>query len=162
MTPPRAGILLADDDRVDAKAFLRTLGTLGSGCEVTVARDGVEAWELLTDTARTPPALIVLDINMPRMDGLELLHRIREEPALHDTPVFVLTTSDDESDRYRAMQLSIAGYIVKGGLGPGLKRALALAGVAAGTASTGSDDLAGAVGAAPAANAQPQTARPTA
>jgi len=119
-------ILLADDDRVDAKAFLRALQKLGLSAPVTVARDGVEAWEVLNGGG-LPPAMIVLDINMPRLNGLDLLRRIRGAPALRDTPVFVLTTSDDESDRYDAMALNVTGYIVKSGLVSGLKRALALA-----------------------------------
>lgn len=124
MGRPGAGILLADDDRVDTKAFLRALQKLGVAPPVTVARDGVEAWQILSDAATAAPGMIVLDINMPRMNGLELLRRIRAADALRDTPVFVLTTSDDESDRYDALRLNVTGYIVKSELGPGLKRAL--------------------------------------
>jgi CheY-like chemotaxis protein len=122
------GILLADDDRVDTKAFLRALARLGHAAPVTVARDGQEAWEMLTGQAGLRPALIVLDINMPRLSGLELLRRIRGEDALRETPVFVLTTSNDESDRLDALKLNVAGYIVKSELASGLKRALDVAG----------------------------------
>ncbi len=122
-----AGILLADDDRVDTKAFQRALAKLGADVVVTVARDGVEAWELLQGERRLRPAMIVLDINMPRLSGLELLRRIRGEEGLRDTPVFVLTTSNDESDRLDALQLNVAGYIVKSELAAGLRRALAIA-----------------------------------
>jgi CheY-like chemotaxis protein len=124
MSHASGGILLADDDRVDAKAFQRALAKLGAPLPVTVARDGLEAWELLTD-AGLRPAMIVLDINMPRLSGLELLRRIRDEAALRDTPVFVLTTSDAEGDRLDALKLMVAGYIVKSELAAGLGRALA-------------------------------------
>lgn len=122
-----SGILLADDDRVDAKAFLRALGRLGAAAPVTVARDGLEAWELLARDDGLRPAMIVLDINMPRLNGLELLRRIRDDARLAGTPVFVLTTSDDEGDRLDALELSVAGYIVKSQLDAGLARALQLA-----------------------------------
>lgn len=122
MSTPNAGILLADDDRVDTKAFQRALAKFGEAPPITLARDGVEAWELLDGGLR--PALIVLDINMPRMNGLELLRRIRDEKTLRDTPVFVLTTSDDDCDRLDALQLRVAGYIVKSELATGLRRAL--------------------------------------
>ncbi len=128
MNTPRADILLADDDRVDTKAFLRALAKIGAERQVTVARDGQEAWELLTGAAALRPALIVLDINMPRLSGLELLRRIRGERSLRETPVFVLTTSDDEGDRLDALELNVAGYIVKADLAAGLRRALAIAG----------------------------------
>jgi CheY-like chemotaxis protein len=122
-----AGILLADDDRVDTKAFLRALGRLGAAAPVTVARDGLEAWELLHRDDGLRPAMIVLDINMPRLNGLELLRRIRDDARLARTPVFVLTTSDDEGDRLDALELHVAGYIVKSQLDAGLARALHLA-----------------------------------
>ncbi|GMW08241.1 MAG: response regulator [Gammaproteobacteria bacterium] len=128
MNTPRADILLADDDRVDTKAFLRALAKIDIERQVTVARDGQEAWELLTGAAPLRPALIVLDINMPRLSGLELLRRIRGEHALRETPVFVLTTSDDEGDRLDALELNVAGYIVKADLAAGLRRALTIAG----------------------------------
>ncbi len=128
MNTASGSILLADDDRVDTKAFLRALQKIGVGREVTVARDGQEAWELLTGATPLRPGLIVLDINMPRLNGLELLRRIRAVESLRETPVFVLTTSDDEGDRLDALELNVAGYIVKADLAAGLKRALACAG----------------------------------
>lgn len=123
MTQCNAGILLADDDQIDTKAFLRALRKLGDSREVTVARDGVEAWELLQGESGLRPGIIVLDINMPRMNGLELLRRIREHDRLQDVPVFVLTTSGADNDRLDAMHLRVSGYIVKSDLGAGLQRA---------------------------------------
>lgn len=124
MTPESASILLADDDLVDTKAFRRALARLGTPASLTVARDGQEAWEMLSGPAGLRPGMIVLDINMPRMSGLELLRLIRQEPALRDTPVFMLTTSDDESDLLDALHLKVCGYIVKSELAAGLRRAL--------------------------------------
>lgn len=126
MSTASACILLADDDRVDTRAFLRALKKIGVSREVTLARDGQEAWELLTGETGLRPGLIVLDINMPRLSGLELLRRIRQQDALRDTPVFMLTTSDDEGDRLDALQLNVAGYIVKADLAAGLQRALSI------------------------------------
>jgi CheY-like chemotaxis protein len=123
MTYGSAGILLADDDRIDTKAFLRALRKLGDDRDVTVACDGLEAWELLQGANGLRPGMIVLDINMPRMNGLELLRRIREHEPLRETPVFMLTTSDDDSDRLDALQLNVSGYIVKSDLSAGLQRA---------------------------------------
>ena len=127
MVTGSASILLADDDLVDTKAFLRALGRLGAAAPVIVARDGLEAWELLDGNDGARPSMIVLDINMPRMNGLELLRRIRDDARLATTPVFVLTTSDDEGDRLDALELRVAGYIVKSQLEDGLGRALQIA-----------------------------------
>ena len=125
-----ARILLAEDDTVDARAFRRAIGKLGVGCPVTVASDGVEAWEILKgrsgETFQTAGSLIVLDINMPRLSGLELLRRIRDDETLADSVVFIMTTSENENDRVVACDLNVAGYILKSDLQPGLAKAIAL------------------------------------
>ncbi|MCK6371611.1 MAG: response regulator [Gammaproteobacteria bacterium] len=128
MSTPSRCILLADDDQIDTKAFVRALQKLGVERQVLVARDGEQAWDLLQTAPALTPALIVLDINMPRLSGLELLRRMREQDTARGTPVFVLTTSDDESDRLDALELDVAGYIVKSSLAAGLQRALVTAG----------------------------------
>lgn len=123
-------ILLAEDDRIDEKAFLRAMQKLRIVNPVTVARDGVEAWEILkgeNGRERLPrPHLIVLDINMPRMNGLELLDRIRADDKLHNSVVFVLTTSNDEQDKLEAFDLNVAGYMLKSDVGNSFVRAVEL------------------------------------
>ena len=110
-------ILLAEDDLIDEKAFLRAIGKLRITNPVTIARDGVEAWDILKGNhgqAPLPrPNLLVLDINMPRMNGLELLERIRDDADLHDSIVFMLTTSNDDEDKIEAFNLNVAGYMLK-------------------------------------------------
>ena len=118
------GILLAEDDRIDAKAFVRAAHRLGLTSSITVARDGIEAWELLDAEPPLRPELIVLDINMPRMSGLELLQKIRASAALRDTPVFMLTTSSAGTDHAQARELNVAAYILKSDMPGGLTRAL--------------------------------------
>lgn len=121
-------ILLVEDDKVDAKAFLRAFDKLKVANPVTIAQDGVEAWEILkgenTDTPFPRPFLIVLDINMPRMNGLELLQKIRDDEHLRDSIVFVLTTSNDEQDKFEAYNLNVAGYMLKSDVGNSFIRAV--------------------------------------
>lgn len=78
---------------------------------------GIEALEILRgENGRTPPShpyLILLDLNMPRMNGFEFLEELRKNPALHSTLVFVLTTSAEEEDRVRAYGHNVAGYVLK-------------------------------------------------
>ena len=80
-----------------------------------MARDGVEALEMLRELPR--PYLIITDINMPRMNGIELLRKIRESEEFRDSIVFVLTTSNDEQDKIDAYDLNVAGYMLKTDMG---------------------------------------------
>jgi CheY-like chemotaxis protein len=123
-------ILLVEDDAIDRKAFLRAIQKLRIGNPVTCARDGVEAWDILhgsTSEAPLPrPNLVILDINMPRMNGLELLKKIREDEHLRDLIVFVLTTSNDEQDKFDAYNLNVAGYMLKSDMGNSFIKAVEL------------------------------------
>jgi CheY-like chemotaxis protein len=79
-----------------------------------VARDGVEALEKLrSGEIPTERRVVLLDLNMPRMNGIEFLREVRNDPALCSTPVVVLTTSKNEQDRINAYNLNVAGYLVK-------------------------------------------------
>lgn len=123
-------ILLAEDDQIDQRAFLRAFEKLRIRNPVTVAKDGVEAWEILKGLNGRPPLprpnLLVLDINMPRMNGLELLDRIRDDAELHDSIVFMLTTSNDDQDKCEAFNLNVAGYMLKSDVGNSFVRAVEL------------------------------------
>lgn len=124
MNTEAVNILLVEDDAIDAKAFMRAMEKLKFGNVVTHAKDGVEGLEVLQDLPR--PNLAILDINMPRMNGLEMLRRIREDPKLHDTIVFVLTTSNDDQDKFEAYNLNVAGYMLKSDMGNSFLRAVSL------------------------------------
>lgn len=117
-------ILLVEDDSIDAKAFMRAMQKMKIANPVTQAKDGVEGLEQLRVMPR--PNLVILDINMPRMNGLEMLRHIREDEALHDTIVFVLTTSNDERDKFEAYNLNVAGYMLKSDMGNSFMRAVSL------------------------------------
>jgi CheY-like chemotaxis protein len=117
-------ILLVEDDEIDVRAFLWTFEQLKIANPVTVAKDGVEGWEKLTSLPR--PYLIVMDINMPRMNGLELLKKIRGSEEFRDSIVFVLTTSTDEQDKFDAYNLNVAGYMVKSDMGTSFNRAISM------------------------------------
>lgn len=109
--------LLVDDDEIDVMAIKRAFSKLRLANEVVVANDGVEALDVLRGengkTKLEPPYLILLDLNMPRMNGLEFLEVIRADPELKHALVFVLTTSTDDKDRVAAYDKHVAGYIVK-------------------------------------------------
>ncbi|MCB1884105.1 MAG: response regulator [Geminicoccaceae bacterium] len=99
------------------RIFRRSCKEAGVANDVTVAGDGEEALRLLRNlhdgAPFVRPNLIILDINMPRMDGHEFLRELRRDPKLHDSVVFVLTSSNADGDRKRAYAANVAGYIVK-------------------------------------------------
>ncbi len=110
-------ILLIEDDDVEVLAIRRAFKKLCLNNELIVAEDGIVALDLLHGrNNREPlqrPFLIMLDWNMPRMNGEEFLLEIRNDPALKTTIVFVTTTSQADEDRLKAYDLGISGYIVK-------------------------------------------------
>ncbi|CAA7617787.1 Response regulator rcp1 [Magnetospirillum sp. LM-5] len=115
---PRRHILLVEDDLADAHLVRLAIGEEGGKVAVHHVLDGLEAFEFLKRSeprfATAPrPDLILLDLNMPRMDGREFLAEVRHSPDLMDIPVVVLTTSDVERDVLASYQLGAAGYVVK-------------------------------------------------
>jgi CheY-like chemotaxis protein len=110
-------LLLVDDDEVDVQGLKRAFIRSKIGNPITVARDGIEALEILRGTNGKPPLpkphLILLDLNMPRMNGLEFLEEIRADEDLKSALVFMITTSKDDEDKARAYGHHVAGYIVK-------------------------------------------------
>ena len=128
--PPAFSVLLVDDDDVAAEAVVRGLRKHSIDCRVVVAEDGRAALQIMRGTHErriTKPYLVLLDLNMPRMNGMEFLREVRLDKDLKSTVVFVLTTSGTETDRARAYEENVAGYMVKSGVGPqfaGLARLL--------------------------------------
>lgn len=117
MTQPEriTHILLVDDDVVDVMNVRRAFERARIKNPLHVAADGIEALERLRD-GTIPPGqrrLVLLDIGMPRMNGIEFLRALRADPELQPTPVVVLTTSNDERDRIEAYRLHVAGYLLK-------------------------------------------------
>lgn len=110
-------ILLVDDDDVDVMNVQRAFKKNNIINPLYVASNGLEALDLLRGNGVPPiPSerrLILLDLNMPKMNGLEFLREIRADPELHLLSVIVLTTSDDERDKVEAYNLNVAGYILK-------------------------------------------------
>ena len=107
-------ILLVEDDQVDVMNVKRAFDKNRIGNPLYVAEDGIRALETLRSSAMPRERRIVLlDLNMPRMNGIEFLKELRADPDLHMTPVVVLTTSDDERDKINAYNLNVAGYLLK-------------------------------------------------
>jgi CheY-like chemotaxis protein len=117
-------ILLVDDDDVAAEAVVRGLAKNAMHCPITIAEDGSVALQVLRGTHPTSaiakPYVVLLDLNMPRMNGFEFLRELRMDKQLRNTVVFVLTTSGSPAERASAYEENIAGYIVKSGVGPQL------------------------------------------
>lgn len=106
-------ILLVEDDSVDVIIMKRTLRELGVTRDVVCAADGAEALAYLKDAARARPCVILLDLNMPGMDGFQFLRAVKADDTLRDIPVVVVSTSGDAQDRNRSSELGAAGYVVK-------------------------------------------------
>tara|TARA_R110002049_G_scaffold29972_4_gene102094 strand:- start:14856 stop:15290 length:435 start_codon:yes stop_codon:yes gene_type:complete len=109
--------LIVDDDTVSVMAMQRAMRKLKIVNETKVCNDGQHALEFLRAEVctygRLPPYIITLDLNMPRMGGLEFLEAVRADPALARVIVFVFTTSDMPNDVQSAYSKNVAGYIVK-------------------------------------------------
>jgi CheY-like chemotaxis protein len=109
-------VLIVEDDDVEIMAIRRALRSARSPHTLSIAHDGVEALAALRGdghVAPETPALIFMDINMPRMNGFELLEQLRNDPAHAQTDVVVVTTSNAEEDHRAAWRGRVAGYIVK-------------------------------------------------
>jgi len=110
-------ILLIEDDDVDAEALIRAFKQHQAPNQLTHVVDGIEALAVLRgDQAKPPlpePHLILLDLNLPRMSGLEFLSIIRQDEKLKHDIVFVLTTSNFDGDKFAAYIHNVAGYILK-------------------------------------------------
>ena len=117
MDPKMLHILLVDDDAIDVMNVQRAFKRNNILNPLYVANDGLEALALLRGTGGIAipgeRRLILLDLNMPRMNGLEFLRELREDPDVRHLTVVVLTTSDDERDKIEAYNLNVAGYILK-------------------------------------------------
>jgi CheY-like chemotaxis protein len=107
-----APVLLLEDDKVDQLSLKRAMLQCGITNSLFIAGNGEEALQLLDD-ADEVPCLIFLDINMPKMDGLEFLANIKKDPVLKKIPVIVFTTSNRDHERNKAYEIGISAYIVK-------------------------------------------------
>ena len=107
-------ILLVEDDEVDVMTVKRAFHKANISNPLYIAHNGLEALEILRKDDIPPKRrLILLDVNMPKMNGIEFLREVRKDPALQQVSVVVLTTSNEERDRIEAFKLNVAGYLLK-------------------------------------------------
>jgi two-component system, response regulator len=118
--PTARTILLVEDNPDDIELTLRALRQHQVANEIVVMHDGAEAWDYLAGTGpfadrgpALPPQVILLDLKMPRMGGLQLLERLRADERTRYLPVVVLTSSDEESDMVRSYHLGANSYVRK-------------------------------------------------
>jgi CheY-like chemotaxis protein len=107
-------ILLVEDDEVDIMTVKRSFAKANITNPLFVAHNGLEALDILRKEDLPPKRrLILLDVNMPKMNGIEFLRELRKDPTLQTISVVVLTTSNEERDRVEAFKLNVAGYLLK-------------------------------------------------
>jgi CheY-like chemotaxis protein len=106
-------ILLVEDDRVDVMTVERALKDVEVTNQLVCTGNGEEALEYLKTENNKKPCLILLDLNMPKMNGIEFLEIVKSDKVLRRIPVVVLTTSDNERDVIESFELGVAGYMVK-------------------------------------------------
>jgi CheY-like chemotaxis protein len=123
-------ILYADDSPADVELLLSVLAGMGLREEIAVVGDGVAVLDYLLhratymETRPEPPDLLLLDLKMPRMDGIEVLSLVRAIPRLKTLPVVILTASQTEADRCRCYELGANAYVVKPAAGAELRAVL--------------------------------------
>jgi CheY-like chemotaxis protein len=109
-------ILLVEDDTLDVMDARRTLDRMGVLYKMQVSKNGEEALKFLKEVAESrtdKPDIILLDLNMPKMNGIELLSAIRKMQVWKHTKVFIITTSEEKEDKEFTQKLGVSGYIVK-------------------------------------------------
>lgn len=122
-------ILLVEDDDVDAMGLERSMRKINFSNPLVRARDGVEALEILRSKRVNKPYIILLDLNMPKMGGLEMLDVLRQDESISDSIVFILTTSRNEEEISIAHKYNVAGYIVKSSLSQDFNKLLEFLGM---------------------------------
>ncbi len=110
---PNTPILLVEDDEVDLMTVRRALTEIHITNPLQIAGNGEDALAILRDPANKRPGIILLDLNMPRMNGVEFLRIIKADAELKRIPVVVLTSSREEQDRVESFDLGVAGYMIK-------------------------------------------------
>ena len=118
MAARELNILLVEDDELDVMNVQRAFKKNNISNPLFVAGDGIEALEMLRGVGAGPYVppnrrIILLDLNMPRMGGIEFLRELRKDPDLRPLTVIILTTSDEDRDKVEAYKLNVAGYILK-------------------------------------------------
>lgn len=106
-------ILLVEDDKVDQMTVKRVMNQINAENPLTIRQNGLEALDYLRNNTNPNPCLILLDLNMPKMNGIEFLKEIKKDPALGLIPVVVMTTSKEDQDRLDSFTNHVAGYMVK-------------------------------------------------
>jgi len=106
-------LLLVEDDNVDAMTVKRAMDDVGAGESLVHVANGEEALDYLRSEVNEKPCLILLDLDMPRMNGIEFLEEAKRDPSLRKIPVVVLTTSRQDCDVVKSFKNSVAGYMVK-------------------------------------------------
>ena len=110
--PEAVDILLVEDNPNDAELTQRALKKVNLGAKIVVARDGAEAIEYLLGN-RSKPKVVFLDLKLPKIDGIEVLRRTREDSRTRSIPVVVLTSSQEERDISECYKLGVNSYVVK-------------------------------------------------
>ena len=106
-------VLLVEDDKVDVMTVKRAFKTLHITNKLGIAGNGEEALSYLRNPENVEPCVILLDLNMPRMNGIEFLKIAKQDDYLRAIPVVVLTTSKEEQDKVDSFRFGVSGYIVK-------------------------------------------------
>ena len=106
-------ILLVEDDHVDILTIRRALKEIEVANPIVTRENGEDALAYLRDPACARPCIILLDLNMPIMNGLEFLQQAKADEALRSIPVIVLTTSEEQQDKLNSFNLGVAGYMAK-------------------------------------------------
>ena len=110
----RQRVLHVEDNDLDAEHIQRVFARLGDPVEFVRARDGIEGLEILRASGSVwPRPIVLLDLNMPRMNGIEFLVELRSDSRLRDVVVTILTTSDRDSDIEKARKYGVCAYLVK-------------------------------------------------